>query len=378
MNTEQDAGPGAALRAARREKGWSQAEAARELAVLGRARGAPTAAPTSLKTQLSRWENGHALPEPPYRVLLAELYGRDDLPFEPARLMRADGDAGRADRLRALLSEADAVDDASLVLLREQLAATRRLDERLGAAGTADTVHAQVEQLDRLLVHTTAARRRRAVAAMLAEAALLAGWQAIDRDRPDEAWAQHDHARAAAREAGEPDLLAQSHAGLAAVLVELGRTAAAAELLDTARDEPATAWTAAALGAARAAAGDLAGSRRAFDAAERAVHTPGSAAPDVVRPGFALDYDGVHRRRCAALATQGDTEAITQLDEVVAGGAGPVRERAALQAELAIALATHGGTADAAKHARSARLLAERIGSSRVRSRLDRAAPGRG
>ncbi|MHA6796104.1 tetratricopeptide repeat protein [Pseudonocardia bannensis] len=378
MSTEQDAGPGAALRAARLEKSWSQADAARELAALGRVRGAPTAAPASLKTQLSRWENGHSLPEPPYRRLLAELYGRAEVSFgfEPTTPAGEGDDAGPAGRLRTLLDEADAVDEAAVSLLRAQLVATRRLDVRLGAAGTADTVRAQVEQLDRLLVHTTAAPRRRAVAAVLAEAALLAGWQALDRDRPDEAWAQHDRARAAAREAEEPDLLAQSLAGLAAVLVELGRTGAAAELLDPAQDEPGTAWTAAALGRARAAAGDLAGSRRAFDAAERAARTSGAATPDVVRPGLALDYDGVHRWRCAALAGLGDSAAITQLDEVVAGGAGPVRERAALQAELAIALAAHGEAAEAAEHARSARLLAERIGSRRVHSRLDRAATG--
>lgn len=45
----------------------------RELAAQGRIE---VASPASLKTQLSRWENG-TVPEEPYRTLLTELYGRD-------------------------------------------------------------------------------------------------------------------------------------------------------------------------------------------------------------------------------------------------------------------------------------------------------------
>ncbi|NMH99051.1 helix-turn-helix domain-containing protein [Pseudonocardia acidicola] len=373
MSTDGGIGSGAALRAARREKGWSQADAARELAELGRSRGAPTAAPASLKTQLSRWENGHAVPEPLYRRLLTELYGRTEFGLEPPAPVEAQP-AGTADRLRALLAEAEAVDDDALALIRDQLTATRRLDARLGAAGTAGTVNAQVEQLERLLLHTVSPARRQTVAAVLADAALLAGWQALDQDRACAAWAGHTRARSAAAEAGTPELLAQSLAGQAAVLVELGRPEAAAELLaDSAPPGAAAAWTAAALGGARAAAGDLDGSRRAFDAAERAVRT--RPVPDVVRPGLALDYDGVHRWRSTALAGLGDLDALDRLRGAVTGETHPVRERAAMQAELAITLVAAGGAEEGADHARSARLLAARIGSHRVTNRLDRSAP---
>lgn len=66
----------ASLREARRDRGWSQTAAVqrlRELAAKGRI---DVASPASLKTQLSRWENG-TVPEEPYRTLLAQLYGRD-------------------------------------------------------------------------------------------------------------------------------------------------------------------------------------------------------------------------------------------------------------------------------------------------------------
>lgn len=377
MTTNRLTGIGVVLRAARREKGWSQAEAARCLAALGAERGVPTASPASLKAQLSRWENGHAAPEQPYRKLLGELYEHDHLALDLPRVgvPPADGEG-----LRNLLDEAAAVDEPALELLRAQLAVTRELDHRLGAAGTADSVRAQLGQLTRLLDHTIAVPGRRAVAGLLAETALLAGWQALDQDRIDEAWDRHGQARAVAREADVPGLHAEALAGQAAVLLELGRPAAAVELLAGAGPDAggcvgprlvASAWVAAALGAARAAGGDIEGARHAFDAAERLAAPPGSR-PDLAGPGLDLDYDGVHRWRGAALAPLGDVQEAARLRDLVAAER-PVRQRAALEADLAIALAVQGAD-DAAAHARSARLTAARIGSHRVRARLDSAA----
>ncbi|MFC5996611.1 hypothetical protein ACFQE5_20600 [Pseudonocardia hispaniensis] len=359
---------GAALRAARRERGWSQSEAARELAALGRARAAPTASLASLKTQLSRWENGHARPEPLYRHLLAELYRSAELAAGPEPEPPEDA----TERLRALLAEADAVGDDALALLRTQFEATRRLDDRLGAAGSGATVRAQVEQLARLLAHTLVHTRRRVVAAMLAEAALLAGWQALDQDRPDESFARHEQARHAAREAAAPALLGQALAGQSAVLLELGLPGPALTVLEAApADGPGAAWAAMARGAARAAAGDTTESHVAFTAAERVIRAaPGP--PDLVQRGWALDYDGLHRRRSAALARHGDAEALAGLRAAAAGDRLPVREQATLRADLAFALADRGAAEDAAEHARHARILATRIGSHRVRHRLDR------
>ncbi len=359
---------GSALRAARRERGWSQSGAARELAALGRARGAPTASLASLKTQLSRWENGHATPEPLYRELLAELYGNAALAVAPVPEPPADA----AERLRGLLAEADAVGEDALALLRAQLEASRRLDDRLGAAGAGAAVRAQVEQLARLLTHTPAPARRRAVAAVLAEAALLAGWQALDQGLLDESYARHEQARNAAHEAPAPALLGQALAGQSAVLSELGFPGPALAVLEAApADGPGAAWAATARGAARAAAGDAAESQDAFAAAERAIRAAPSV-PDLVQRGWALDYDGLHRRRSAALAPHGDADALAGLQAVATTDRVPVRERAALRADLALALAHRGAVEDAAAHARQARNLAARIGSDRVRRRLDR------
>lgn len=63
------------LQAARRARGWSQVRAVSGLLALARQKELPVASPAALKTQLSRWENGHVTPDYYYQRLLCELYG---------------------------------------------------------------------------------------------------------------------------------------------------------------------------------------------------------------------------------------------------------------------------------------------------------------
>jgi transcriptional regulator with XRE-family HTH domain len=63
------------LQAARHARGWSQTRAAWELTRLAERRKVRVAEKASLKTLFSRWENGHATPDPFYQPLLCELYG---------------------------------------------------------------------------------------------------------------------------------------------------------------------------------------------------------------------------------------------------------------------------------------------------------------
>ena len=61
------------LQAARHARGWSQARMVWELTRLAKRKGVDTASEASLKTQLSRWENGHVTPDY-YQALLCELF----------------------------------------------------------------------------------------------------------------------------------------------------------------------------------------------------------------------------------------------------------------------------------------------------------------
>lgn len=65
------------IKSARHARGWSQLRVVVELECLGASRGVSMPTRASLKTQLSRWENGHVRPQEPYCSMLAEIYAVD-------------------------------------------------------------------------------------------------------------------------------------------------------------------------------------------------------------------------------------------------------------------------------------------------------------
>ena len=247
------------LRAARVAQGWSQSDAARALARTAADRGMRVAVPASLKTQLSRWENGHAVPEAPYRVLLAELYGRTAVELGLGRTAHTDPEPDPAGRLRARVAAAAAVDGAVVALWQRQLTTLQELDDRLGAPGAAAAVRVLVDQLEAVLPHLPERDHRRAVAALLSRAAALAGIQDLDAGDPDSADARFVAAADAAAAAGVPALSVAPALGRAAALVEVGEAVAALPVLQHDGlehvDPHHRAKLSAATGAVRAAAG---------------------------------------------------------------------------------------------------------------------------
>jgi transcriptional regulator with XRE-family HTH domain len=373
------------LRAARAARGWSQSEAARALAELASTRGVAVASAASLKTQLSRWENGHATPETPYRNLLGELYagaGVDLAPADPASV----GPADPAERLRARLAAAAAVDGDVIALWRTQLTTARRLDDRLGAAGAGDAVRVLVEQLEAVLPHIPDPVRRRPVAVLLARACLLAGTQALDTGDADAAVARFARAAETARAAGSVSLAVEAAVGHAEVLVEVGAPGDALAVLKNALDpvpalrageipDPAGRLLGATVALARAAAGDADGAYRALThepliervtAAVDVAHAPGGLAVELAEPSPDLRH-----RRGRTLALLHDDAAIDHLADSLKDGSPSARDRAATHADLALALTAAGRGDEAAPHTRAARDLATRIGSRRVLRRLD-------
>lgn len=346
------------LRAARIAAGLSQSAAARQLVGLAQARGAPVAGEVSLKTQLSRWENGHALPEPHYRELLAELYGRTAI-----ELGLAAAESPPESGLRGRLAAAAAVDGSTVAVWRQQLALTERLDAELGAAGTAGPLRAMVAHLEGVLLHRTTAASRRPVAAVLADAALLAGEQCLDTGAVDMAWTSLRTAHAAATEAAVATTRARAAAGLAAVLVEVGVPTAALDLLaeePEPHDRPSV-HLAMARCLAAASAGDRPASEQAFGNARTL------AGPiDQVHPAVHVAVDACWGH---ALLTLGDHDAEGPLHRALDAGPATVRDRATLHADLALTLATTAPDRSA-RHARTATELATRIGSTRIAARL--------
>lgn len=374
----------AGLRAGRIARGWSQSEAARELVDLGRSRGVPVAAPASLKSLLSRWENGHAVPEPHYRALLAGLYGRtaEELGIDGA----GEREAGAGvERLHSAFATASALVGVGTGRWWEQLAAARALDDELGAAGAGELVRAQVDRLEYTLIHVVVPADRVGVAAVLSAAAGLAGDQALDRGRPDEAWLRYRQAERTAQEAEQPGAAVAAVAGQAAVLVEVGRAATAVALLDAhprATSPAERARMAGAAAMARAAAGDRPGAVAALAAAAHSVReapAAGSHRPvvDLAHSGDrpAVELADLHRWHGRALVDLGDRGAAAALEQALAARPRSARHRADVHADLALALAS-ARPDESAEHARVARELALGIGSGRTTARLSRLGRG--
>ena len=361
------------LQAVRHELGYSTGTVLRLLAERAAARNVTVMTPASLKTKLSRWENGHeAVGLAEYRRLFREVYGRTS-----AELGFPDDEVeGPAEELRARLAAARSVDAASVHAFRSMIDRMRQLDRQFGAAAHLDQLRAHIAQVEGLVMHAPASGQRAALAGALTEAAALAGWQALDRADLDQAWRFHEQAKHAAREAGAPHLLAHATAQQAYVLLGLDEPAAAAEQVAYARSTAEggsplmRAWLAAAHGEMLAADGDRGGALRAFDDAETLLPA------DPVDPTLPfLFLGGAHlaRWRGSALAQLGESEAIDQLTDALARLPGSwVRARSGLLVDLAHAHAAAGDRDAALGRAREARATARQINSDRQLRRLDR------
>src|SRR5262245_4001460 len=83
-----------ALQSARLDRGWTQAQVIFGLLQRAKESNVSIADRSSLKTMLSRWENGRGQPDATYQRLFCQLYGMDDeelgfgQPRSPAKVLR--------------------------------------------------------------------------------------------------------------------------------------------------------------------------------------------------------------------------------------------------------------------------------------------------
>jgi len=361
------------LKQARVDRGWSQGRLIGEMRSVASGYGIALPGAESLRGQLSRWENGHVQPDEEYRRLLRLVYGLDDagLGFQTSG---AAAPALASEELEGRLASAAAIDGELLRLLDGQTEAVRRLDRRLGAPALLEQMRGHISQVESLLAHAILDRERRPLAAVLADAAALAGWQALDVGDQAQAWRFHEIARRAARESGSPCLQAHAMGEHAFVLLDLSRPARAVELLAEAQTLgpliPAQmrSWLHAASAEARAAAGDAAGARCELAAAERTLPNQGDMHDT---PYLSLDDVHLARWRGHTLTRLHDpaavpvlAEALEQLDPSF------IRAEAALRCDLAAALLQDKNRDGAAVQIRTAQALAAQTGSVRQQRRL--------
>jgi tetratricopeptide (TPR) repeat protein len=360
------------LQTVRRQLGYSAAAVIDMMVKRADALNLPIMTATSLKTKLSNWENGHeSVSLPTYRRLFREIYGRtdDELGFPP------ESEDNEADELRARLAVARAVNADTVELFRQQVENARRIDHRFGGITVLDQLRGHIKQIEGLLANSTNYGRRQALARVLTDASTLAGWQALDRAAIAQAWELHEKAKAAAREAGAPSLLAHATAQQAFILIDIGEFAAAVEQLADARalaehGAPSLlrSWLAAAHGEGLAAVGRRDDTLRAFDAASTLLPN------DPVDPHLPfLFLQGAHldRWRGHALSRLGEPNAIDQLsDALPRTPTNFTRARTGMLVDLAFAHATAGDRDAALEYARQARRLASQIKSDRQLRRL--------
>jgi transcriptional regulator with XRE-family HTH domain len=220
------------IRAARKDRDWSQTRLIAELERVAKRRNVTLPTRETLKSRVSRWENGHARPDDFYRQLLREALGMDDRELGWDSVADA-SIAVAAEELEVHLATEKAVDGALLGALRSQTEAIRLQDRQYGAGLLLEQMRGHVQNLERHLSHTVFEEARRPLAQLLADAAALAAWQALDVGAVEQAWRSFETATAASRQADDPASYAFARLEQAHVLTELCQPSTAADLAES-------------------------------------------------------------------------------------------------------------------------------------------------
>jgi tetratricopeptide (TPR) repeat protein len=289
------------------------------------------------------------------RILLGVATSQPATPAPPAA-EAAPGDQGQQGELLRQLASARSIDPAIIAILQDETDTIRLLDRRLGAPAVAAKLEAHILHVSAGLHHSLHPAQREKLAKVLADAAALAGWQAIDMGRLPAAWAHFETATAAAREAADPCLLAFAAGEQAYVLLDLGQPADALAKVRAVYDQTH---------AAARLHGDC---HRALDeASTELAHGPSGS--DL--PYLALNEAHLARWRGNCLVHFGDPDTITDLTAALAGmDATFTRAEAGLRCDLAAAFHVTGEHTEARRHLARAAELAQLTGSARQRRRI--------
>ena len=363
----------------RLERGWKKARLLHELRAAAARHGETLPKDDSLSRRIAVWENQDGAVSDFYRDLLCEVYGCEPADLGLVEPLRIEETPELADEMVGL-PEFVRLDSGLVALLRDQTQGLRLLDRRLGGPAIHAQAVAHVETVGRLVRNALPGVDREKAADELGQAAALAGWQALDMGRLDNAWRLHETATAAAREGGAAGLgYARAQQGF--VLLDAGRTSDAHALIRSARGRldasvprELLAWLYAAEGEALAALGERDAALRALDSA--AAELPDQ--PEGSLPYLMLDQGNLARWRGHCLARLGETSAIEDLSaalDVMAGdhrgsAEASVRAEIGLRVDLALALRAHGEVTESQRQATRASELAGRTGSERQRRRI--------
>lgn len=204
------------LRQARETRGWTSDQLNHAVRSEARRLGVPTASATSLRVQISRWENGQASPDDRYQSLLSTV-----LRLPRAALGFAEGaevsDNGGISALVRRSPRRTAVGGNVLEYFQNQLAAHAELDNQAGPGLVIDSVKVQFAQIKSLLLNGSSE-----MAHLAARFAEHAGWLSQDSGENTEALKYTDEAVDLAESADDPTLTAYSVMRKSNVLSAIG------------------------------------------------------------------------------------------------------------------------------------------------------------
>jgi tetratricopeptide (TPR) repeat protein len=357
-------------------RGWSRAKLIQQLRTAARMQSTQLPNDDSLRRMIREWAAGRRGLSDFYASLMTTTFG---VSFEAAASVATPTPAASTglEDLASRLTMASRIDAPLVALLEEQTQSYRMLDRRLGATRLLIQAESHVEQISDLLTHSLPGPHRAALAAAGAEAAALAGWQALDLGDADKAWKLHEIAKAAAHESEDAAIIAHVTAQQAYVLLDLNQRTEALTVIQHAHhrangDVPAllTSWLWAAEAEVLAADGQDHPARAALDHATRLLPTN----PDKESlPYLALNEAHLTRWRGHCLARLGATEAVKELSAAVEQADHTfTRATAGLHCDLALAYSVRGEHDAARQSAQEANRLASQASSIRQQRRISR------
>jgi hypothetical protein len=343
-------------------RGWSRTRLVSVMRRTAATDGMTLPGDDSLKRMIRLWANGERSPSDEYARLLARTFG----------VAQVDPGDESPDAFLDMLARTESSVDAALVeALEAQTQSLRVLDRRLGARRLLGQAEAHAQNVADLVQWADFGTVRGGMAATGAEAAALAGWQALDLGKPSDSWRLHNLARSLAVESGDSAIVAHVTAQQAYALLDAGRTSRAVSQFEAARSTAGTnvpgvvrSWLLAAEAEARAAAGETSTTLHLLDQAA------GVLDDDEV-PFVVVNSAHLARWRGSCLARLGRPEAVPVLNDALSR-LDPEFNRAAagLHADLATAYSVAGEPEVARHHAHSAGKFSAATGSNRQRSRI--------
>ncbi|MFC9964367.1 helix-turn-helix domain-containing protein [Nocardia ignorata] len=350
---------GSLIRAARHARGWSQARLLSALRAQASIERITLMSPDSLRVALSRWENGHIVPDPVHTRLLCHVL---NLPL--------------ADSTTESESVREPSDDTLFGILAHHTNSLRLMDRRLGAPLVRAQTTNYVTTLEALWT-TSSGADRRSVARVQADTAALAAWQDLDVGDHTAAEKHYELAHFAASRSGESALLAHALGEHAVMMSETGQPDLALAQVRRAEALPCLplllrAWLAATRAqVATYCAGETATVLAAITEAENALERarPGD---EVALPFLALNEVHWQRWKGHLLVRVGDPAAGAIASEALAALPGEfVRARAGQLLDLAEHATRKSELDQASELLTSAATAITTVGSRRLRNRHD-------